>query len=116
MSDEIQGDLLELPMTFQNRTARTEAKLQVAKSLNTSVRVVNRQKLCDKPLESVMKREKKARKALEHRENCKKLAEMVTNRGISLKKAAIEAKISQRQMARYIADILKGKENATHVQ
>lgn len=98
-------------MTFQNRTARTETKKKMAQALNTSVRRVNLMKVCDKPLESVLNREKKAKKALEHRKNCEIHAEMVTNKEISLKNAAKECRISERQMARHIAAVLKKKES-----
>lgn len=94
-------------MTFATRADRTAAKKRIAAELNTTVRAVNRQKLCDKPLESVMKREKKARKALEHREKCAKYAQMVVDRKISVKKAAEECSISERQMARYMASAVK---------
>ena len=98
-------------MTFASRTARTAAKKHVAATLKTTVRMVNRHRLCDKPLESVMNREKKAKKALEHRENCAKHAEMVMNKQLSIKNAAKECGISERQMARYLQTALKSKEN-----
>lgn len=97
----------ELPMTFATRADRTAAKKRVAAELKTTVRMVNKQKLCDKPLESVMKREKQARKALEHREKCAKYAQMVLDRAISCKNAAKECSISERQMSRYMASIVK---------
>lgn len=97
-------------MTFPNRAARTEAKKQVAQALKTSIRRVNRMKMCNKPLESVQKRAKQAKKASEHREKCLETAEMVTNKQISMKNAASECRISERQMARYVAKVLKEKE------
>lgn len=99
--------LLEVPEVFPNRAARTEVKQHIAKALKTTIRGVNRLKLCDKPLESVMKREKKAKKAAEHREKCLNHAEMIKNKQISLKKAAKECGISERQMARYLTKALK---------
>ncbi len=98
-------------MTFATRSDRTAAKKQVAATLKTTVRMVNRNRLCDKPLESVMKREKKAKKALEHRENCAKHAGMVMNKQLSIKNAAKECGISERQMARYLITALKGSKN-----
>jgi hypothetical protein len=99
--------LPEIPMTFPDRAARQQAKKAVAAALKTTVRKVNRLKICDKPLESVQKREKKARKAQEHREKCAEFAKKVVNREISAKRAAIACDISERQMKRYVAQIQK---------
>lgn len=97
-------------MTFPNRAARTRAKQHLAKALKTSIRKVNHAKFCDKPLESVLRREKKAQKALEHRQKCAEQAEMVKNGSITVKKAAAECGISERQMARHVAKATKEKQ------
>lgn len=103
-------------MTFANRAARTEAKNQTAKEMNTTIRRVNHLKLCNKPLESVLKREKKAKKALEHRENCLNVAKSVVNRLISARNAAKECGITERQMARYIQRAIKEIEDDKNVR
>lgn len=94
-------------MTFKDRKARTASKKDLAKILKTTVKRVNRLKICNKPLESVLKRDKKAQKAAEHREKCLNHAKMVTNKQISIKKAARECDISERQMSRYILKVLQ---------
>lgn len=101
--------MMEVPDMFADRKARCEAKKTLAQSLKTSVKRVNRMKLCDKPLESVMNREKKAKKAAEHREKCTIFAKKVLNKEISRKRAAEACHISERQMARHIAKAAKGE-------
>jgi hypothetical protein len=93
----------EIPVIFSSRSARSAVKRQVATAMKVPLRQVNRLKLCEKPLESVQKREKKARKAAEHREKCRDLAKSVLMNAISRTNAAIAAGISERQMARYMA-------------
>ena len=97
----------EIPMSFPNRAARQEAKKAVATALNTTVRAVNRLKICEKPLDSVQKRAEIAQKAADHREKCVFFAKKVVNRQISAKKAAIACDISERQMKRHVAKIQK---------
>lgn len=102
---------MEIPDEFDNRHAKTSEKLRLAAELNTSVKEINRLKLCDKPLKSVMKRLKTTDKAVEHRQKCAKYAEMIANRQISLINAAFECHISTRQMSRYLNKYLEEKLN-----
>jgi hypothetical protein len=93
---------------YANRKARTEAKRQLAAQYNVSIRTINRQKLCDKPLKSVEIRAKRTEIHAKHREKCEKMASLVVNRKVSAQEGAIQCGISLRQMYRYVA-LQKGK-------
>lgn len=69
----------------------------------------NHEKYREKPLESDVRRQKKAQKALDHRKKCAEQAEMVKNGSVTVKQAAQECGISERHMARQVAKALKEK-------
>ena len=96
---------LPQPQTYKNRSDRTSAKKALALEMGLSIKSIERLKLCDKPLETVIKKEIKAEKSLKHKEKCKKYAEMAVAGHISVQKAAKECGITKRQVNRHIAKI-----------
>jgi hypothetical protein len=78
---------------------------RLARDLQVTIQTVRTRKIVEKGLESVQIRAEKAENARKHREKCQKYAEMVKNREISLKKAAFEVGISERQFRRWLAKI-----------
>lgn len=87
---------------YKDRAERTAAKKAAADSLKTTVKRVNRMKICDLPLESVEKRREKAENAQKHREKCNNLALLVLAGHATVKEAAEKCELTVRQMYRWI--------------
>jgi ribosomal protein L28 len=106
---------VKIPENFEDRSARTKAVKELAEVLGTTVKEINRLKICNKPLKSVEKRAKLEKSVEEHREKCAYYAKMVVSKRISMKSAAISCDICYRQMARHVTKYLAEKDKNENV-